>query len=113
MIIDRHIMQEYPFHGVFYTYGIDESLPLDQREEKEIILLETKCDIQGAQKEDSGVISNAFNVYFPFDKSVGVNIKKGINFRGDMYGISIRNAVVVDVIPNQLGGCEVYVKENG
>lgn len=113
MIIDRHIMQEYPFHGVFYTFGIDESLPADQQEEKEIIILETECDIQGAQKEDSGVISNAYNVYFPFDKSVGVNIRKGINFKADMYGISINKAVVVDVIPNQLGGCEVYVKENG
>lgn len=113
MIIDRHIMQEYPFHGVFYTFGIDESLPADQQQEQEIIILETECDIQGAQKEDSGVISNAYNVYFPFDKSVRINIRKGINFRGDMYGLAIRKAVVVDVVPNQLGGCEVYVKENG
>lgn len=79
MIIDRDIMQEYPFDGVFYTYGIDESKPADQQVEEEIIVLETKCDIQGAQKEDSGVISNAYNVYFPFDKSVGISIKKVIN----------------------------------
>lgn len=79
MIIDRDIMQEYPFDGVFYTYGIDGSKPADQQVEEEIIVLETKCDIQGAQKEDSGVISNAYNVYFPFDKSVGIAIKKVIN----------------------------------
>ena len=52
MIIDRDIMQEYPFDGVFYTYGIDGSKPADQQVEEEIIVLETKCDIQGAQKED-------------------------------------------------------------
>lgn len=112
MIIDRNIMQEYPFDGVFYTKGIDESKPLDQQVEEDIVILETKCDIQGAQKEDTGVISNAYNVYFPFDKNIGVSIKKGNLFKGLMYGISIKDAVVVDVIPNQLGGCAVYIKDN-
>lgn len=112
MIIDRDIMQEYPFDGVFYTYGIDESKPPDQQVEEEIIVLETKCDIQGAQKEDSGVISNAYNVYFPFDKSVGISIKKGHKFRSKMYGFSITDAIVINIIPTQLGGCAVYVKDN-
>ena len=94
MIIDRDIMQEYPFDGVFYTYGIDGSKPADQ------------------QKEDSGVISNAYNVYFPFDKSVGISIKKGHKFRSKMYGFSITDAIVIDIIPTQLGGCAVYVKDN-
>lgn len=112
MIIDRNIMQEYPFDGVFYTKGIDESKPLDEQEEEDIVILETKCDIQGAQTEDTGVISNAYNVYFPFDKNIGVSIKKGNLFKGSMYGVSIKDAVVVDVIPTQLGGCAVYVKDN-
>lgn len=112
MIIDRNIMQEYPFDGVFYTKGIDESKELDEQVEEEIIILETKCDIQGAQKEDTGVISNAYNVYFPFDKNIGVSVKKGNLFKGSMYGVSIKDAVVVDVIPTQLGGCAVYVKDN-
>lgn len=112
MIIDRNIMQEYPFDGVFYTKGIDESKPLDEQAEEDIVILETKCDIQGAQKEDTGVISNAYNVYFPFDKNIGVSIKKGNLFKGSMYGVSIKDAVVVDVIPTQLGGCAVYVKGN-
>lgn len=113
MILDRNILQEYPFDGVFYFMGEDESKPLDQRVEEEIIVLETKCDIQGAQKEDSGIISNSYNVYFPFDKSKGINIKKDMLFRGSMYGYSIKGAKVIDIIPTQLGGCAVYIRDIG
>lgn len=116
MIIDSHIMQEYPFDGVFYNFGVDESKPLDEQVEEEIIILETKCDIQAAQKEDSGVISNAYNIYFPFDVNVGLpaEMKKGkTKFRGTMFGYLINEAIVVDVYPSQLGGCQVYIKQNG
>lgn len=113
MILDRHILQEYPFDGVFYYLGVNESKPLDDQIDEEIIVLETKCDIQGAQKEDSGVISNSYNVYFPFDKEKGINIRKGLFFRGNMYGYTINKATVIDIIPTQLGGCAVYIKDVG
>lgn len=29
-----------------------------------------------------------------------------------MYGFSITDAIVIDIIPTQLGGCAVYVKDN-
>lgn len=112
MIIDTHDIEEYPFKGVFYTWGVDESKPPIEQVEEEIVKLETVCDIQGAQKEDSGVISNAYNVYFPFDKEKGININKGDFFRSNMYGFVINRAVVVDIVPTQLGGCAVYVKDN-
>lgn len=113
MIIDRDILQEYPFDGVFYYMGVDETKPLDEQVEEEIVVLETKCDIQGAQKEDSGVISNSYNVYFPFDKEKGINLRKGMLFRGQMYGYSIDGATVIDIVPTQMGGCSVYIKDIG
>lgn len=112
MIIDREAFQEYPFHGKFYTRMIDKTKPVGEWIEEEIIILETECDIQGAQKEDGGIISNSYNVYFPFDKEEGIKVKRGQKFDGSMYGMTITNADVIDVIPNQLGGCAVYVKDN-
>lgn len=112
MIIDREIFQEYPFEGKFYTTMIDKTKPRDEWKEEEVVILETKCDIQGAQKEDGGVISNSYNVYFPFDIKEGIKVRKGHKFDGSMYGMTISNADVIDVVPNQLGGCAVYVKDN-
>ena len=51
MIIDRDLIQEYPFNGSFYTYGIDMTKPLTERVEEEVLVLETKCDIQEAKKK--------------------------------------------------------------
>ncbi len=76
MIIDRDLIQEYPFNGSFYTYDIDMTKPLTERVEEEILVLETKCDIQEAKKSDNTIISNAFEVYYPFDKKQGITIKK-------------------------------------
>lgn len=112
MIIDRDILQEYPFDGKFYTTMIDKTKPVDKWKEEEVVVLETKCDIQGAQKEDGGVISNSYNVYLPFDKSAGIKIKRGLKFDGSMYGMTISNADVIDVVPTQLGGCSVFIKDN-
>lgn len=116
MILDRNTLIDYPFDGTFYYMGVDESKPLTEQVEEEIIILETKCDIQGAQKEDSGVISNTYTIYFPFNKEEGIptKLKKGESrFKGSMYGLSIYDAEVIDIIPTQLSGCVVYVRENG
>lgn len=104
-------MEEYPFEGSFYTYGVDESKPLDEQVEEEVLVLKTQCDIQQAQKSDSGgIIISGFNVYFPFDKETGIEIKRGMTFVGDMYGLEV-NGKVVSVFPTQLSGCECFVQD--
>ena len=111
MIIDRSQIEEYPFKGAFYTYGVDESKPLDEQVEEEILVLETECDIQQSQKSDSGgIITASFNVYFPFDKEKGVSVKRGMIFKGAAYGLEV-NGKVVSVFPSQLGGVECYVED--
>lgn len=111
MYINRKKIQEYPFKGYFYHIGIDESKPLDQREEETIIDLETECDIQESAKSDtSGAINASFNIYFPFDTSVGINIKRGYSFKGSMYGMEV-NGTVIGVFPTQMGGCVVYLTD--
>lgn len=110
MIIDRHIMQEYPFKGAFYIYGVDESKPAIEQVDEEILILETKCDIQEAQKSDSEILIASYNVYFPFDKKEGIKIDRGMYFKGDMYGLHI-DGEVIGVFPTQLGGCGVYLTD--
>lgn len=113
MIIDRDEIQEYPFTGSFYTYGVDESKPLDEQVEEEILILETPCDIQEAAKSDSGGFINAsFNIFFPFDKKVGISVKRGMTFKGSIYGMNVIGEVI-GIFPNQLGGCSVYIKDVG
>lgn len=111
MYIDRNLLEEYPFEGVFYEYDVDPSKPLDEQVEVEKLVLQTKCDIQEAQKSDaSGVITSKFNVYFPFDKGIGINIKRGMMFKGTAYGLEV-NGIVVGINPTQLGGCCCYISD--
>lgn len=111
MYIDRSILAEYPFSGAFYKYGVDDSLPLDEQEETETLVLETQCDIQETQKSfSSGNITASFNVYFPFDKEKGIEIKRGMKFRGSLYGLEV-NGTVVGVFPTQMGGCVCYISD--
>ena len=111
MVLDRELLEEYPFEGAFYEYGVDESKPLDEQVEEEILILETKCDIQQASQSDAnGIIISAFNVYFPFDKEQGISIKRGMTFKGSAYGLEV-NGEVISISPSQLGGVECYVKD--
>lgn len=111
MLVDRNEIEEYPFDGAFYKYGIDESKPLDQQIEEPILVLSTKCDIQESQKSDaSGNITASFNIYFPFDKEVGIPITRGMTFKGSIYGLEV-NGEVIGVFPTQLGGCVCYIKD--
>lgn len=113
MIIDRELIEEYPFDGEFYEVSVvDASLPPSQREKREVVLLSTKCDIQEAQKSDKeGATHVRYNVYFPFDKDAGVTLKRGISFRGSMYGVNI-DGKVVSIAPTQLGGCACYIEDD-
>lgn len=111
MLIDRNLLEEYPFSGAFYKYAIDESKPLDEQVEEEILVLETACDIQEAQKSDAyGNITASFNVYFPIDKEQGVSIIRGMTFKGSIYGLAV-NGKVLSVAPSQLGGCMCSIKD--
>lgn len=110
MFIDRNDISEYPFKGRFVTYTTDESKPLDEQTEVEVEVLSTVCDIQPAQKTDAGGIRASFEIYFPFDKEKGINIKRGMTFIGSMYGLAV-NGVVIDVAPSQLGGCVAYLTD--
>lgn len=112
MIIDRTPLEEYPFDGAFYEYGVDESKPLDEQVEEEILILETKCDIQSSSKTDAGgIIKAMFNVYFPFDtKADKLSIKRGMIFKGSAYGLDV-NGRVISVFPSQLGGVECYIED--
>lgn len=111
MIIDRTVLEEYPFEGSFYTYGVDESKPLDEQVEEEILVLRTKCDIQEAQKTDNaGNIITSFNIYFPFDPCAGIDITRGMTFRGSLYGLDV-NGEVIGLFPTQLGGCVCFIRD--
>lgn len=111
MIADKSLISEYPFSGIFSRISIDESSPLEQREETEIVLLETECDIQEVSSTDGNAVNNVtFNVYFPFDTEDGVNIRRGDKFVGNMYGIEVKGEVD-GIFPTQLGGCEVHLKD--
>lgn len=111
MLIDRDLLEAYPFDGAFYEYGVDESKPLDEQVEEEILVLSTKCDIQESQKSDAyGNITASFNVYFPFDKEEGISVVRGMTFKGSIYGLVV-NGKVLSVAPSQLGGCVCSIKD--
>lgn len=111
MITDRSLLEEYPFDGYFYESGVDETLPIEEQTDEERLVMYTECDIQESGKSQSfGNIKVSFNIYFPFDKNEGINIKRGMIFRGNMYGMEV-NGVVVGVCPTQMGGCACYISD--
>lgn len=108
--IDMDI-EEYPYEGKFFRTEIDMSLPLDQRTEKEIDILVTRCDIQEAGSTVTGGIANAsFSVYFPIPDNGIMPVRSGHKFRGIYYGMTV-DGEVNGVFPNQLGGCVAYLKD--
>lgn len=114
MYYDRALMDDgYPFEGVFYSYAVDESVPLEERQQSETEVLRVSCDIQEYSKSGAnGVLVAAYNVYFLFDTTVGVPIKRGMIFKGDMYGVAVRG-IVTGLFPTQLGGCICQISEVG
>ena len=111
MVIDRDEIYEYPFHGTFYHTGIDMTKPYDEREEEEIIDLETACDIiEASAATKAEFIDATFTVFLPFDKEAGISIKRGLSFRGSIYGMDV-NGQVLGVFPSQLSGCVVHIKD--
>ena len=110
MYIDRSIgFDEYQFEGTFSRSVIDESKPLDQREEEIITVLVTPCDIQEASHSTpNNFIKAAFEVFFPVKASVPV--KTGDKFFCNFMGLDVKGRVT-GVFPSILGGCKCYIDD--
>lgn len=82
---------------------IDESLPLDQQQEGEVVIFETEFDLS----EGTNLNTDSFKIFFPFDyETERLVINEGQLFRGDVWGTSIKGRVL-GIYPSQLGGCTV------
>lgn len=111
---------DFPFHGAFYTFEIDDDKPLDQRVPEEVLVFETDCDIQKNSRLHNGSMIGAdYSVYFPLplnpdsddtsDKYGPVMLRRGMIFRGTGYGYTYEGEVEI-VRMSQLGGCSVDIK---
>lgn len=104
MFTDHFGMTKYPHEGKFYRVGIiDESLPLDQQTEGEIVVFETVFDLS----EGTDLNTDSFKIFFPFDyKNEELVIDEGMLFKGNIWGATIKGRVI-GIYPSQLGGCTV------
>lgn len=129
-------IEEYPFHGTFYTIPTvrpadgdllgDGDLIGDETdgssgeettegsegntEAPETVLLERECDIQQAAKLiSSGTIMADFKVFIPCEEGERLPIRFNTGFRCDDYAIPV-NGRVVGIEYSQLGGCSVDIK---
>lgn len=79
----------------------------------EVIILETPCDIQRNNALiASATITRGYKVYFPFNPDLTdlpEDLKPGILFRGEMYGLTVAGTVL-DPVASQLGCCMVEIK---
>ena len=141
MTVDRRLLVEFPFDGVFYEYRTDTSGGLLNQKTEKVEILRTKCDIQQtSQIGNAGFLASSYTIYFPLesndsllgspsdeaDGSAGENpsgkelvadktfkpvkIKRGMYFRGTMYGYEV-NGKVIGVAPSMLGGCACQIKD--
>lgn len=112
MYTNRLNIESYPYKGLFYRMGRDESKPLDQQVEEKIVFFETVCDITESSHSQSGnFLWSKYAVYFPFDSCTEkVEVKVGDLFEANMCGITV-NGKVVGVFPSQLNGVTIYVQD--
>lgn len=110
--IDRNRLNDYPYWGVFFKNEIDESLPLNQQEERKVIIYETWCDItESSHSWSRNFIWAKYAVYFPYDKeNESIKVKMGDLFEAELHGLHV-NGKVVGVFPSQLGGVTVYIQD--
>lgn len=136
MNLDRRKLSEYPFDGVFYEYKEDKSGGLLNTQVEEVEVLRVKCDIQQTSLlGNSGFLSSSYTIFFPLEANVSliekgaeeplppskteliddtsykpVVIKRGMYFRGSIYGYEV-NGKVIGVAPSMLGGCACQIKD--
>lgn len=119
MYTDRNTLEEYAYTGCFYK---DESNPpkdgnlLDDSTDYKDIILNTKCDIQKTDNLfTSGVITMGYTIYFPMpvndneEEYIPKDLKPGVRFKGEMYGMSV-DGMVIGVYPTEMHGCVAYIK---
>lgn len=110
MIIDDSILEEYPNKGTFYYETTDKDRPRIEWKPIRYDVLTTQCDIQEKSATSSYDFNTArWSVYFPFDKEKANEIKRGMEFDGDLFGLRI-NGEVVGIVPTQMG-CVAYIKD--
>ena len=113
-------MSDFPFEGAFSYYEIDENAPLDERVPQEVLVQEVRCDIQRSAKLHNGVLLGAdYTVYWALeenpestytnDKYMPIKVRRGMHFRGMMYGYLVEGVVEI-VRASQLGGCSADIK---
>lgn len=144
MTVDRRLLEEYPFDGVFYEYKDDKSGGLLNTKVEEVEVLRVKCDIQQtSQIGNAGFLASSYTIFFPLEANVSliekdgnevteekaeeplppsqteliddtsynpVVIKRGMYFRGSIYGYEV-NGKVIGVAPSMLGGCACQIKD--
>ena len=105
MYTDYWGTKEYPFEGIFYEIGVDDSKPLDEQVEEEKIIFETTFDMA----EGGTLSTETFRIFFPFDFATeSLVIAEGDLFKGLIYGASVRGRVI-GIYPSQLSGCTVLL----
>ena len=105
MYTDHLGTMEYPYKGMFYKIGIDDSLPLDQQKEQDIEIYSTSFDMT----EGGTLSTETFRIFFPFDFAAeSLVISEGNLFKGSIYGANIKGRVI-GIYPSQLGGCTVLL----
>lgn len=111
MLINRREVITYPYHGCFYRQTEpDYSLPLDEREQREEMVYETDCDIQEVSKANNPILVATFSVFFPFDTTQEIPIRRGYRFEGSTNGMDI-SGEVTNVVLSQVGGIVCYCKD--
>lgn len=103
MVINRNEIQKYPHNGIFKRF--------DDITGDDIVVITTKCDIQRVTATDNNNnVQSVFKVFFPYDKKIGITIKAGDRFSGNMYGLEV-NGTIMTPLPNQLSVCEVEFRD--
>ena len=104
-------IEEYKYDGVFYTNNDSPSPDGDLLKEDvitEIILLETKCDVQKANDlSSSATLVSLYNVYFPFIGNIPIH--NGCKLRVTVEGVKL-DGNIYDVSPTQMGACSAKLK---
>lgn len=77
MNIDRRLLTEYPFDGVFYEYKDDKSGGLLNTKVEEVEILRVKCDIQQtSQLGNAGFLASSYTIFFPLEENFSLISKE-------------------------------------
>lgn len=121
-VIRKRSIRKYPYSGAFYSYEVDDRLPLDERVPQQTLVEEVQCDIQrqGAQSK-SGLLGAGYKVKYPLEANpewdgrdaseqyMPIKVRRGMVFRGG-YPLYPVEGEVEFVRFSQLGEVTVDIK---